>query len=188
MLNIAETLNRWCRTARPFALATVTGVSGSAPLPVGTALAVNADGVPVGSISGGCVEGAVYDLCRELLASGEPPARARFRYSDGDAFAVGLTFGGELEIMVQRVDPVACSQLAWALTEVVADRPVAVAQVVDGPEPLLGSTLSLFGDGSAYAGTIGSARQDRAVAARVAAVLRSGHRSHRLANYCVPTR
>jgi len=67
MLNIADTLYRWCRDARPFALATVVQVSGSAPLPPGTSLAVDADGTVVGSISGGCVEGAVYDLCRQAL-------------------------------------------------------------------------------------------------------------------------
>ncbi|MDQ1007822.1 xanthine/CO dehydrogenase XdhC/CoxF family maturation factor [Streptomyces sp. V4I23] len=56
MLNIAETLYAWCREARPFALATVVDVSGSAPLPPGTALAVSADGDVIGSVSGGCVE------------------------------------------------------------------------------------------------------------------------------------
>uniref|UniRef100_UPI00147016C3 XdhC family protein n=1 Tax=Streptomyces yerevanensis TaxID=66378 RepID=UPI00147016C3 len=58
MLNIADTLHRWCRAARPFALATVVDVTGSAPLPVGTSVAVDEDGNAVGSISGGCVEGA----------------------------------------------------------------------------------------------------------------------------------
>ncbi len=55
MLNIAETLHRWCSEARPFALATVVDVRGSAPLPVGTSVAVDEDGNAVGGISGGCV-------------------------------------------------------------------------------------------------------------------------------------
>ncbi|HET6356590.1 XdhC family protein [Streptomyces sp.] len=80
----------WSRRARPFALATVIQVSGSAPLPSGTALAVDAGGQMVGSISCGCVEG-VYDLRQQLLADGGAPARACFGYSDDDAFAVGLT-------------------------------------------------------------------------------------------------
>lgn len=95
MLNISDTLYRWCREDRPFALASVIRVSGSAPLPPGTALAVDTDGEAVGSISGGCVEGAVHELCRQVPAGGEPLIRASFGYSDSDAFAVGLTCGGE---------------------------------------------------------------------------------------------
>ncbi|UOB08276.1 XdhC family protein [Streptomyces sp. HP-A2021] len=174
MLNIADTLHRWCREARPFALATVIQVSGSAPLPPGTALAVDTGGEAVGSISGGCVEGAVYELCRQVLESGEPPVRARFGYSDDDAFAVGLTCGGELEVLVQRVDPADQPHLVGALEQVPAGLPVAVAQVVDGPEHQLGRTLSVLGGGSAYDGTLGSRQQDRAVATQVRALLRAG--------------
>ncbi|MGP4006947.1 XdhC family protein [Streptomyces sp. 4N124] len=174
MLNIADTLYAWCREARPFALATVVQISGSAPLPPGTALAVNADGNAVGSVSGGCVEGAVYELCREILADSGAPARARFGYSDDDAFAVGLTCGGEIDVLLQRVDPVDQPHLAVALDEVRRGRPAAVAQVVDGPEELLGRSLCVLGDGSAYDGTLGSAREDRAVAAQARALLRAG--------------
>ncbi|MFJ8470108.1 XdhC family protein [Streptomyces swartbergensis] len=174
MLNIADTLYRWCREARPFALATVIQVSGSAPLPPGTSLAVGADGEAVGSISGGCVEGAVYELCRQVLDSGEPPIRASFGYSDDDAFAVGLTCGGELEVMVQRIDPADQPHLTTALEEASAGVPISVAQVIDGPQCLLGRTLSVFGDGSAYDGTLGSQQADRAAANQVRALLRAG--------------
>ncbi|WP_171109815.1 MULTISPECIES: XdhC/CoxI family protein [unclassified Streptomyces] len=174
MLNIADTLYRWCREDRPFALATVTRVSGSAPLPPGTALAVGTDGEAVGSISGGCVEGAVYELCRQVLETGEPPIRASFGYSDDDAFAAGLTCGGELEVLVQRVDPADQPHLATALEQVSAGVPVAVAQVIDGPQHLLGRTLSVLGDGSAYDGTLGNRQQDRTVATRAGALLRAG--------------
>ncbi|WP_180687397.1 XdhC family protein [Streptomyces gossypiisoli] len=174
MLNIADTLYRWCREDRPFALATVTRVSGSAPLPPGTALAVGTDGEAVGSISGGCVEGAVYELCRQVLETGEPPIRASFGYSDDDAFAAGLTCGGELEVLVQRVDPADQPHLTTALEQVSAGVPVAVAQVIDGPQHLLGRTLSVLGDGSAYDGTLGNRQQDRTVATRAGALLRAG--------------
>ncbi|MFF3373754.1 XdhC family protein [Streptomyces sp. NPDC002680] len=174
MLNIADTLYDWCREARPFALATVIQVSGSAPLPVGTALAVDADGAVVGSISGGCVEGSVYELCQQVLTDGGTPARARFGYSDDDAFAVGLTCGGEIDVLVQRVDPADRSHLTDVLDAVVQGRPAAVAQIVDGPEALLGRTLTVLGDGSAYDGTVGSEREDRAVAAQARALLRTG--------------
>ncbi|MEV0225138.1 XdhC/CoxI family protein [Streptomyces sp. NPDC050704] len=165
MLNIADTLYDWCRAARPFALATVVQVSGSAPLPVGTA---------VGSVSGGCVEGAVYELCQQIVADRGTPVRARFGYSDDDAFAVGLTCGGEIEVLVQHVDPADQPHLTAALETVTQGGPTALAQIIDGPEHLLGRTLTLLGDGSAYDGTLGSPDQDRAVAAEARALLRAG--------------
>ncbi|MDX3311270.1 XdhC/CoxI family protein [Streptomyces sp. NPDC054884] len=171
---IADTLYRWCREARPFALATVTRVRGSAPLPPGTALAVDTCGEAVGSISGGCVEGSVHELCRQVLESGGAPQRVWFGYSDDDAFAVGLTCGGELEVLVQRVDPADRPHLVTALEQVSAGLPVAVAQVVDGAPHLVGRTLSVLGDGSAYDGTLGGAREDLTAAAGAAALLREG--------------
>ncbi|QKZ17304.1 XdhC family protein [Streptomyces chartreusis] len=179
MLNIADMLYRWCREARPFALATVIQVNGSAPMPPGTALAVAASGEAVGSISGGCVEGAVYELCQRVLESGEPPVRASFGYSDDDAVAAGLTCGGELEVLVQLVKPADQPQLTIALEKVLAGLPVAVAQVVDGPEQFIGRTMSVFAGGSAYDGTLGSRQEDQAVATQVCALLRAG-RSGRL--------
>ncbi|MET7649928.1 XdhC/CoxI family protein [Streptomyces sp. NPDC005486] len=174
MLNIANTLYAWRREARRFALATVVQVSGSAPLPPGTALAVDTDGTAVGSISGGCVEGAVYDLCQQMLQDGGSPVRARFGYSDDDAFAVGLTCGGEIDVLIQRVEPTEQPHLTTALEEVAGGRPAALAQVVDGPGGLLGRTLSLLGDGSAYDGTLGSEGEDRVVVAQARALLRAG--------------
>ncbi|MEE1938407.1 XdhC/CoxI family protein [Streptomyces sp. TRM 70361] len=176
MLNIADELHAWCRAARPFALATVVQVSGSAPLPVGTSLAVDGEGNAVGSVSGGCVEGAVYELCRHTLEADGPPAvRERFGYSDEDAFAMGLTCGGELEILVQRINPTTEPHLTTALAAVAADRPAAVARVVDGPPELLGRTLSVLGDDDTHHGTLGGdERQDRAAAARTRALLRAG--------------
>ncbi|MEU6788394.1 XdhC/CoxI family protein [Nonomuraea angiospora] len=94
MLNIADTLHRWCRRARPLALATVVDVHGSAPLPPGTSVAVDEDGNAVGSISGGCVEGAVYELCRQVLGDRGAPQRARFGYSDDDQNTYGSLDGG----------------------------------------------------------------------------------------------
>ncbi|NGO06281.1 XdhC family protein [Streptomyces sp. HC44] len=174
MLNIADTLYDWCREARPFALATVVQVSGSAPLPPGTALAVDTGGTAVGSVSGGCVEGAVYELCQQVLADRGTPARARFGYSDDDAFAVGLTCGGEIEVLVQHVDPADQPHLTTALEAVTQGRSIALAQIIDGSEALLGRTLSLHGDGSAYDGTLGSPGEDRAVALQARALLRAG--------------
>ncbi|BBC29764.1 hypothetical protein SGFS_010580 [Streptomyces graminofaciens] len=173
MLNIADTLHRWCREARPFALATVVDVTGSAPLPIGTSVAVDVDGNAVGSISGGCVEGAVYELCRQVLHDQGPPQRAWFGYSDDDAFAVGLTCGGELDVLVQHIDPAAQPHLTAALTDVTEGRPVAVAQVIDGPQELLGRILCADAEGRIYPGTLTGAVQ-REVGAQARALLRAG--------------
>ncbi|GAA3839593.1 XdhC family protein [Streptomyces coacervatus] len=172
MLNIATTLYDWCRAGRSFALATVVHVSGSAPLPPGTALAVDTEGTAVGSISGGCVEGAVYDLCTQVLADCSAPVRTRFGYSDEDAFAVGLTCGGEIDVLVQRVDPAAQPQLTAALEAAARRRSTAVAHVVDGPGELLGHTLHV--SHQTFDGTLGSADTDRAVTAQARALLRAG--------------
>lgn len=174
MLNIGDTLHDWCRAARSFALATVVQVSGSAPLPADTAMAVDTDGNAVGSVSGGCVESSVYELCRQVLESGEPPARARFGYSDDDAFAVGLTCGGELDILVQRIAPMDTPHLTAALGEVAAGRPTAVAHIIDGPEELLGRTMCVTGDGSLHDATADGEDWERAVAAQARALLRAG--------------
>jgi xanthine dehydrogenase accessory factor len=173
MLNIADTLHRWCREGRPFALATVVDVTGSAPLPAGTSIAVDEDGGAVGSISGGCVEGAVYELCRQVLQDRRAPQRAWFGYSDEDAFAVGLTCGGELDVLVQRVDPGRQPHLATVLAEAVRGRPAAVAQVVNGPTELLGSLLGVLGDRQ-IAVTDLDGNTARAVADEARAVLRTG--------------
>jgi xanthine dehydrogenase accessory factor len=174
MLNIADTLHRWCREARPFALATVVDVRGSAPLPVGTSVAVDEDGNAVGSISGGCVEGAVYDLCQQVLSDRGAPQRAWFGYSDDDAFAVGLTCGGELDVLVQCIDPAVQPHLAAALANVVQGRPTAVAQVVAGPRDLIGSTLSVLAGAGVTYGTLDGGPTENLVAEEAWALLRAG--------------
>ncbi|MGW5684685.1 XdhC family protein [Nonomuraea sp. NPDC003754] len=99
MFELLEQLRAWAATGRPFAVASVVSTTGSAPRPAGAALAVSADGEAVGSVSGGCVEGAVYELCLRVAADGVP-VRQTFGYSDDDAFAVGLTCGGIIEVLV----------------------------------------------------------------------------------------
>ncbi|MFE2104170.1 XdhC family protein, partial [Streptomyces sp. NPDC059468] len=95
MREILPALERWYAARIPFGLATVVAVSRSAPRGPGAAMAVGADDEVVGSVSGGCVEGAVFELAQEVVASGEARLET-FGYSDEDAFAVGLTCGGEI--------------------------------------------------------------------------------------------
>lgn len=84
MKEIIDRLTAWDHAGVPYAVATVIAVSGSAPRLPGAAMAVCADGEAVGSVSGGCVEGAVYELCLQVLETGESK-RESFGYSDIDA-------------------------------------------------------------------------------------------------------
>lgn len=102
MRALAGQLSHWHAEGVEYALATVVAVRGSAPRAIGAVMAADAAGTVRGSLSGGCVEGAVFEVCQEVLATGTP-VRRRFGYTDADAFAVGLTCGGELEVFVQRV-------------------------------------------------------------------------------------
>ncbi|MDF9878148.1 XdhC family protein [Cellulosimicrobium cellulans] len=105
MLHIVDQLAPWLGPGQiPFAVATVVAASGSVPRPVGTAMAVRADGAVLGSLSGGCVEGAVHAAALDAIASGAS-RRETFGYSDDDAFAVGLSCGGTLDVHVQPVFP-----------------------------------------------------------------------------------
>ncbi|MGW4254211.1 XdhC family protein, partial [Streptomyces californicus] len=142
MLDIAGELHRWIEEGREFAVGTVVSVGGSAPRGPGAALAVDSAGTAIGSVSGGCVEGAVYELCAQALQDGGT-VRERFGYSDEDAFAVGLTCGGVLDIMVTpvRADSPQREVLRAALAAAVAGGPAALARVVDGPDALLGRAL-----------------------------------------------
>ncbi|TLS46679.1 XdhC/CoxI family protein [Streptomyces montanus] len=175
MLDIAEELNRWVEQERDFAVATVVAVGGSAPREPGAALAVDADGTAIGSVSGGCVEGAVYELCQQVLEDGEPVLE-RFGYSDEDAFAVGLTCGGIIDILVTpvRASSPARGVFAAALATAARGEAAAVARIVSGPGELLGRALLIRPDGS-YEGGFGAHPElDRTVAAEAGAFLDAG--------------
>ncbi|WP_046472232.1 XdhC family protein [Allosalinactinospora lopnorensis] len=118
-----------------FALATVIETYRSAPREAGAAMAVSASGEVIGSISGGCVEGAVYELAQEVIANGEP-ARDRYGISDDDAFAVGLTCGGTLHVLVEPVNRTFYPQLPEVIGSIDAHEPVAVATIASGPRRL----------------------------------------------------
>ncbi|MFF9485129.1 XdhC family protein [Streptomyces sp. NPDC014676] len=175
MLDVAEELDRWVGQGRDFAVATVVAVGGSAPRRPGAALAVDAGGTAIGSVSGGCVEGAVYALCERALRDGDTVLE-RFGYSDEDAFAVGLTCGGVVDILVAPVraaDP-ARPVLASALAAAARGEAVAVARIVSGPAELLGRALTVRPDGS-YEGGFGDRPElDRTVAAGAGALLDAG--------------
>ncbi|MEU3936436.1 XdhC/CoxI family protein [Streptomyces sp. NPDC029044] len=175
MLDIAEELNRWVEQGRDFAVATVVAVGGSAPRQPGAALAVDTDGTAIGSVSGGCVEGAVYELCEQALRDGGSVLE-RFGYSDDDAFAVGLTCGGVIDILVTPVraaDP-ARPVVASALAAAARGEAAAVARIVSGPPELTGRALLVGPDGSHDGGFGAHPELDRTVAAEARAFLDAG--------------
>ncbi len=102
MRDILNTIVKWWDADETFGLATVVGTFRSAPRDPGAALAVESGGEVIGSVSGGCVEGAVYELSNEVIETGQPVLQ-RYGFSDDDAFAVGLTCGGILDIFVEPV-------------------------------------------------------------------------------------
>jgi len=100
---ILEDIERWRAGGRRVAVATVVEVEGSGPRGPGATMAVNEDGEVAGSVSGGCVEGAVVTAALEVLESGTP-RRCSFGYSDDEAFAVGLTCGGTISLFIEPLD------------------------------------------------------------------------------------
>jgi xanthine dehydrogenase accessory factor len=135
---------------------------------------VGPDGTAVGSVSGGCVEGAVYELGQRVVASGVPVLQ-RYGISDDDAFAVGLTCGGILDVYVEKVSRETFPELEEVAADLEAGRPAAVATVVEHPDPdRVGRRMVIHPDTGEIAGSIGSARADDAVRDDAAGLLASG--------------
>ena len=136
-----STLRRWQQEDARFGLATVISTSRSAPRRPGATMALHPDGEVIGSVSGGCVEGAVVEVAKEVLASGTPQ-RVTYGISDDEAFAVGLTCGGTIEVFVRPVtsDVVDLEGLGRRIE---SEEPVGVATIVahaSAPE-LVGRSL-----------------------------------------------
>jgi xanthine dehydrogenase accessory factor len=132
MRDVLDELLRWWQAGEPVGLATVTATWSSAPRQPGAAMAVGPDGTAAGSVSGGCVEGAVYELCREVAASGVAQT-VRYGVTDDDAYEVGLPCGGTIELFVERVDRETFPDLPLLAAEIRAGRPVALISGVEGP-------------------------------------------------------
>ena len=103
MRDLLDELDRWRAEGVPVALARVVDLDGSGPRAPGAAMAVNERGEVIGSVSGGCVEGAVVTEALEVLRTGERKV-VTFGYSDDEAFAVGLTCGGTTHLFLEPLD------------------------------------------------------------------------------------
>jgi xanthine dehydrogenase accessory factor len=182
----------WWRAGATVGVGTVVATFQSAPRPPGASMLVGPDGTAVGSVSGGCVEGAVYDLAESVVSSGEPVLQ-RYGVSDDDAFAVGLTCGGILDVYLEAISRDTFPELGEVAADIEAGRPVALAAVIEHPDPSwLGRRLVVRPDGgvvpdvsgvdtrrstpktSGTTPTLGSTRADDAVHDDALGLLASG--------------
>jgi xanthine dehydrogenase accessory factor len=175
MRDVLSDLLAWWRLGETVGVGTVVGTWRSAPRQPGAAMLVGPDDSAVGSVSGGCVESAVYALAQEVINDGHPVLQ-RYGVSDNDAFAVGLTCGGILDVFVEKVSQQTFPELADIAADIEAGRPVAVATVVEHPEARrLGMRMIIRpAEDSPIAGSLGSARADAAVADDVRGLLATG--------------
>jgi len=193
MREVLDELMTWWRAGDTVALGTVVATFQSAPRPAGASMVVGPGGEAVGSVSGGCVEGAVYELGQEVVGTGQPVLQ-RYGISDDDAFAVGLTCGGILDVYVEKVDRDTFPELGEIAEDILAGRPVAVATVIEHPDPAwLGRRLVVHPDESivreemappgsekgpeplGLSGSLGSERADDAVHDDALGLLAAGH-------------
>lgn len=173
MREVLSELLAWWRAGESVGVGTVVATFQSAPRPPGASMLVGPDGSAVGSVSGGCVEGAVYDLAQEVVEGGAPVLQ-RYGISDDDAFAVGLTCGGILDVYVEKVDRTTFPELGEIAEDVEAGRAVAVATVIAHPDPArLGARLVIRGEDE-VSGSVGSSRADDAVRDDALGMLASG--------------
>ncbi len=170
MKEVLDELLEAFESGKPAALATVVRTWRSAPRPAGASMLVTESGEAVGSISGGCVEGAVYELSGDVIKDGEVRYET-YGISNDDAFAVGLTCGGILEVYVEQITHETWPELPALAASVRADEPVAVATVVRGPAHV-GNHMVIWPD--RREGDLGSQRLNDAVGDDVLGLLESG--------------
>jgi xanthine dehydrogenase accessory factor len=161
----------WWREGSPVAMATVVATWSSAPRQPGAVMMVGPHGTAVGSVSGGCVEAAVYELGVEVTESGAP-VLTRYGVSDDDAFAVGLTCGGTIELFVERVARDSYPELEDVAGSIDGGVPVAVATIIAGHDGQVGRRLVVWPD--RRRGDLGSARLNDAATDDVRGMIATG--------------
>ena len=169
MREIIEEILPSFNLGEPFALATVTRTWSSAPRPVGAAMAVSANGEVVGSVSGGCVEGAIHEAALEVLKTGTPQS-VTYGVSDDNAFAVGLTCGGTIELFIQVVSPETYADFAEIARLIRAEKPVGVATLINGENAGARITITK----SEATGSLGNSGLDHSVIEDARGLLEQG--------------
>ena len=104
MREVLNDVERWRKQGKRVAVARVVEIEGSGPRDPGATMAVSEDGEVAGSVSGGCVEGAVLVEALSVLEGSRGPGVVTFGYSDDDAFAVGLTCGGTIHLFIEELN------------------------------------------------------------------------------------
>lgn len=174
MRDIIDKVGRWVDEQAPVALATVIETWGSAPRGVGAKMAMTADGRITGSVSGGCVEGAVAEAGSEVLLSREPRL-LHFGVADETAWDVGLACGGTIDVFVEPLMPTNFNFLRDLLEK---DEPFAVVTMIAGPGAITGRKLIVQRGGRVF-GQIGS-EIDGLVAASARSALASATSSRQM--------
>jgi xanthine dehydrogenase accessory factor len=172
MREVLGELLAWWQQGEQVGMATVVATWRSAPRPAGASMLLGPAGEAVGSVSGGCVEGAVYELSEEVVASGTPVLQ-RYGISDDDAFSVGLTCGGILDVFVEKVTRETFPELGAVAEDIDAGRPVAVCTVLEHPDPAWVGRRRIVRSETAT-GSLGSPRADDAVADDARGLLAAG--------------
>lgn len=173
--DVLNSLLKELANGKTVALATVVDSIKSAPRPPGASMLVTSNLEVVGSVSGGCVEGAVYELAEEVITGGKATVQ-RYGFSDAEAFEVGLTCGGIIDIFVERFTPEALVALREVAEDIAHDRPVAVATVIShGDESVVGRRIFVRPDG--FTGSTGDRLTDEIIVAKSAALLELGENS-----------
>jgi xanthine dehydrogenase accessory factor len=167
---IVTTLRSWFEQDIPFAMATVTRTWASSPRPPGAVMALASSGEVAGSVSGGCVEGAVYELAQEVLTTRRPVSEV-YGVGDDEAFTFGLTCGGTIEIFVELIDVKTFPEFPLLMEAIECGEPVGVATVVS-PGADAGRHL-LIGP-SSLSGSLGNAALDLGVSSRGRGYLAAG--------------
>ncbi|WP_072802526.1 XdhC family protein [Rhodococcoides yunnanense] len=161
MRDVLDELVRIWRSGDTAGLGTVVRTFRSAPRPAGASMVVAPDGSVSGSVSGGCVESSVYDAATDAVST-DAARFERYGVTDDDAFAVGLTCGGVLDVFVEPVSQRTFPELGAVADAIGADRPVAVATVVRHPDSGRVGRHLVIGEFTAE-GSVGSSRADAAI-------------------------
>lgn len=171
MRDVMADLRRWWDAGERVGVGTVVGTYRSAPRPAGASMLVGPDGTAVGSVSGGCVEGAVYEMATTVRDGSEPQLQ-RYGVSDDDAFAVGLTCGGIIDIFTQEISQLSFPEFGALAEAIENDVPVALATVIEGSAQQLGGHLVIWPD--RRQGNLGSERINDALTDDARGLLASG--------------
>ena len=165
MRDVLSDIDRWRAQGKPIAVATVIQTWGSAPRGVGAKMGMTPDNEISGSVSGGCVEGAVFETGVDVLQTGKPQL-LHFGVADDTAWEVGLACGGTIDVFVAALDPSLYEAVRAALLE---ERPFATVTVIRGPAERLGQAM-LIGDDGEVVGALGGALDEQAIPAAKAAL------------------